>query len=143
MPILPQRSEAVPQRAGHGGIIGRIAGCLVAVVVGAAGGGEARAQREPAIQREPAVQGESAAQGELASQEEPGGRRELETDRDSFTFAPTTTGAHTSILEASYSFIDNQGGPAAHSFPELLLRRGVGEKVELRLGFNYEAGGPP
>jgi len=69
-------------------------------------------------------------------------REELETDRDSFTFAPTTTGADTSILEASYSFIDNRIGPEAHSVPELLLRRGLGDRVEARLGFNYEAGGP-
>ena len=67
---------------------------------------------------------------------------ELETDRDSFTFAPTTTGAHTSILETSYSFIDNRSGPATHSVPEVLLRRGIGDRVELRLGYNYEAGGP-
>jgi len=74
----------------------------------------------------------------------PGGqaREELETDRDSFTFAPTTAGPATSILEAAYSFIDNRLAPAAHSYPELLLRRGFGEKVEARLGFNYEAGGP-
>jgi hypothetical protein len=68
--------------------------------------------------------------------------RELETDRDSFTFATTTTGARLSILEASYSFIDNRSGPEAHSVPELLLRHGISDKVELRLGFNYEAGGP-
>jgi len=67
--------------------------------------------------------------------------RELETDRDSFTFAPTTVGAATSVLESSYSFIDNRVGPEAHSVPELLVRRGIGEKVEARLGFNYEAGG--
>ena len=67
---------------------------------------------------------------------------EIETDRDSFTFAPTTAGAQRTILEASYSFIDNRLGPEAHSVPELLVRRGLGEKVELRLGFNYEAGGP-
>lgn len=69
-------------------------------------------------------------------------REELETDRDSFTFAPTTTGADTSILESSYSFLDNRTGPESHSVPEVLLRRGIGEKVEARLGFNYEAGGP-
>jgi hypothetical protein len=69
-------------------------------------------------------------------------RREFETDRDSFTFAPSTTGADTSILEASYSFIDNRIGPESHSVPEVLLRRGIGERVEARLGFNYEAGGP-
>jgi hypothetical protein len=69
-------------------------------------------------------------------------REELETDRDSFTFAPTTAGRGLSILEASYSFIDNRTGPEAHSVPEMLLRRGIGERIELRLGFNYEAGGP-
>lgn len=69
-------------------------------------------------------------------------REELETDRDSFTFAPTTAGPRTSILEASYSFIDNRLGPEAHSFPEVLVRSGIGERVETRLGFNYEAGGP-
>lgn len=67
---------------------------------------------------------------------------ELETDRDSFTFAPTTAGAGRTILEASYSFIDNPVGPEAHSFPELLVRRGIGERFELRIGANYEAGGP-
>ena len=70
------------------------------------------------------------------------GREELETDRDSFTFAPTTAGRDLSILESSYSFIDNRTGPEAHSVPETLLRRGVGDRLELRLGFNYEAGGP-
>jgi len=67
---------------------------------------------------------------------------EMETDRDSFTFAPSTAGTRRTILEASYSFIDNRQGPEAHSVPELLVRRGLGDKVELRLGFNYEAGGP-
>ena len=70
------------------------------------------------------------------------GREELETDRDSFTFAPTTAGRDLSILESSYSFIDNRTGPEAHSVPETLLRRGVGDRLALRLGFNYEAGGP-
>ena len=69
-------------------------------------------------------------------------RDEIETDRDSFTFAPSTTGAQRTILESSYSFIDNRLGPEAHSVPELLMRRGLGDKVELRVGFNYEAGGP-
>jgi len=67
---------------------------------------------------------------------------EIETDRDSFTFAPTTAGPQRTILESSYSFIDIRQGPEAHSVPEVLVRRGLGEKVELRVGFNYEAGGP-
>ena len=70
------------------------------------------------------------------------GREEFETDRDSFTFAPTTAGQGASILEASYSFIDNRAAAEAHSFPELLVRRGIGERFEARLGFNEEAGGP-
>jgi hypothetical protein len=82
------------------------------------------------------------ALGLHACPQECAAREELETDRDSFTFAPTTAGPATSILEASYSFIDNRLGPEAHSFPEVLLRRGIGERFELRLGFNYEAGGP-
>ncbi|NDC62992.1 MAG: hypothetical protein EBZ59_03180 [Planctomycetia bacterium] len=81
--------------------------------------------------------------GDAAEAQRPAAaREELETDRDSFTFAPSTTGAATSILEASYSFIDSRIGPDAHSFPEVLLRRGAGDKVELRVGVNYEAGGP-
>ena len=79
---------------------------------------------------------------EACAQPEWPGRKELETDRDSFTFAPTTAGSGASIVEASYSFLDNRNGPESHSFPEVLLRRGVGEKFEIRLGFNYEAGGP-
>jgi len=67
---------------------------------------------------------------------------ELETDRDSFTLAPTTTSAETAIVEASYSFVDNRTSPTAHSYPELLLQRGIGERAEARLGFNAEVGGP-
>ena len=63
-------------------------------------------------------------------------RDEIETDRDTFTFAPTTAGAGRTITEASYSFIDNATGPEAHSFPELLVRRGIGERFELRVGVN-------
>lgn len=95
----------------------RHAACIVAALVAIACGGPASAQ--------PAA-----------------GREELETDRDSFTFAPTTAGPGTSILEASYSFIDNRTAAEAHSFPELLVRRGIGDRFEARLGFNYEAGGP-
>lgn len=77
-----------------------------------------------------------------AAQQAGGERRELETDRDTYTFAPTTAGPGLTIAELSYSFIDNRSGPEAHSLPELLVRRGIGERFELRAGFNYEAGGP-
>ncbi|QEG02786.1 hypothetical protein Mal15_69070 [Stieleria maiorica] len=66
---------------------------------------------------------------------------EIETDRDSFTPATTTAGKGRWITEAAYSFIDNRTVPETHSYPELLLRRGVSEWLELRLGWNYETGG--
>ncbi len=80
----------------------------------------------------------------FAAGQEAAGREEdeIETDRDSFTFATTTAGAGRSILETSYSFIDNRVGPEAHSLPEIVARRGIGDRLELRFGFNYEAGGP-
>jgi hypothetical protein len=65
----------------------------------------------------------------------------VETDRDSFTPSTRTAGRHRLILESAYSFIDNRGVPETHSFPELLLRYGAGEFLELRLGWNYEVGG--
>lgn len=66
---------------------------------------------------------------------------EIETDRDSFTPATTTAGDGRWITEAAYSFIDNRDVPETHSYPELLLRRGVGDWFESRLGWNYEVGG--
>lgn len=93
-------------------------GCCVLAIVAAIAGGEA-----------------------AVAQRSRGEREELETDRDSFTFAPTTSGAETSILETSYSFIDNRSGPESHSFPEVLVRRGLGTRIEARFGVNYEAGG--
>jgi hypothetical protein len=45
------------------------------------------------------------------------------------------------IVESSYSFEDNRGIPETHSFPKLLLRYGLMERIELRLGWNYEVGG--
>jgi hypothetical protein len=72
---------------------------------------------------------------------ESGSEDHIETDRDSFTPATTTAGQGRSILEAAYSFIDNRRGPETHSFPEMLLRCGLTERIELRLGWNYEVGG--
>jgi hypothetical protein len=68
-------------------------------------------------------------------------RDEIETDRDSFTFATSTVGTKKTVVEQSYSFIDNRVGPDSNSFPELLARRGLADWVELRVGWNYEAGG--
>lgn len=64
----------------------------------------------------------------------------LQTDRDAFTPATTTIEAGRGLLEASYAWIDNRGTPATNSFPELLVRLGMTERLELRLGVNYEQG---
>ena len=37
--------------------------------------------------------------------------------------------------------MDNRGVKETHSFPELILRYGVTDRVELRFGWNYEVGG--
>jgi hypothetical protein len=66
--------------------------------------------------------------------------RELNTDRDAFTPATTTTEMGRVLTEASYVWIDNRGTPATNSFPELLVRLGARERLEWRFGVNYEQG---
>lgn len=66
---------------------------------------------------------------------------EIETDRDSFTPSTNVVGQGRSVLETSYSFVDNRNVRETHSLPELLFRYGIGENMELRLGANYEIGG--
>lgn len=65
----------------------------------------------------------------------------METDRETFTPSTTTTGKNLWIAEWSYTYIDNRNEPDTHSYPELLVRYGISERVELRLGWNYEVGG--
>jgi hypothetical protein len=64
----------------------------------------------------------------------------IETDRNSFTFAPMTAGADRLIVESAYSYIKIGGEGAKHSFPESVFRYGIGDRFELRLGYNYEVG---
>ena len=66
---------------------------------------------------------------------------DLETDRDSFTPSTSTVGTGRVVLEAAYSFMDHRRSDDAHSLPEMLTRIGLSERTELRLGWNYEAGG--
>jgi Putative MetA-pathway of phenol degradation len=88
---------------------------------------------------------ESAGREEAGEPAEGGGERRseepLESDRNSFTPSPKTVEPFRLIVEQSYTFQDNRRGPATHSFPELLLRYGLTERVELRFGWNYETGG--
>jgi hypothetical protein len=64
----------------------------------------------------------------------------IETDRNSFTFARVAAGANRLIVESSFSYINITGEKVKFSFPETLLRYGIGERFELRLGWNYETG---
>jgi hypothetical protein len=66
---------------------------------------------------------------------------EIETDRDSFTPSTNVVSRGRLVAETSYSFLDNRIGPETHSFPELLFRYGWNDRMELRLGWNYEIGG--
>ncbi len=67
---------------------------------------------------------------------------ELETDRETFTPATSTVGKDLSVVEWSYSYIQNRGETAnTNSYPELLVRWGLSERIELRIGWNYEIGG--
>jgi len=70
-------------------------------------------------------------------------RDEIETDRDSFTPATTTVGRGLTIVESAYTFFSNRHVKEGHSFPELLVRYGLTERLEARLGWNYEIGGVP
>jgi len=70
-------------------------------------------------------------------------RDEIETDRDSFTPATTTVGRGLTILESAYTFTNTRSANEGHSFPELLVRYGFTERLELRLGWNYEVSGLP
>jgi hypothetical protein len=65
----------------------------------------------------------------------------LETDRDSFTPATRLPGKGRFLLEAAYTFLENPERKETHSFPEALIRYGLLERLELRLGWNYEVRG--
>lgn len=73
-----------------------------------------------------------------AAMEETG---EIETDRDSFTPATTLTPHGRTIFESAWTWVDNRDAKDTHSLPEVLLRHGVTERIELRFGTNYEIGG--
>ncbi len=86
------------------------------------------------------VRGQEPEQGGAREIESPF-ENHIETDRDSFTPSTRTVEVGRWILESSYSFIDNRSTAETHSLPELLLRYGLSDWIELRLGGNYEVGG--
>jgi hypothetical protein len=81
------------------------------------------------------------AEGDTETESDEEEREEfIETDRNSFTFAPMTPGSDRLIVESAYSFIKIGKEGAKHSFPETVFRYGIGDRLELRLGYNYEIG---
>jgi len=87
-----------------------------------------------------AAEGSSSVESEADAGSE---EEHLETDRDSFTPATTLVGRGRTMLESSYSYINERDAEDSQSFPELLARVGVMDWLELRLGWNYEVGGSP
>jgi len=83
----------------------------------------------------------AAIAGEPGESESDREEEHLETDRDSFTPATTLVGRGWTMFETSYSFIDNRTAADSHSLPEVLTRFGLTDWLELRLGWNLEAGG--
>ena len=78
-------------------------------------------------------------EGEPESEEE-GREAFIETDRNSFTFAPLTPGDGRLIVESAYTYIRIGKEGAKHSFPETVFRYGIGDRLELRFGYNFETG---
>lgn len=66
---------------------------------------------------------------------------EIETDRDSFTPATTLVSPSRIMIESAWSIIDNRDVAETNSLPELVIRYGASDWLELRFGTNYEIGG--
>lgn len=117
----------------------RVAFAILGILSLLAAGSSRAAGQEPPAAPGPAERLESLIRGEVGEGNR--GGEEIETDRDSFTPATTTAGRRRLIVESAYSFLDNRGVKETHSFPELVLRYGLTDRIELRLGWNYEVGG--
>lgn len=76
----------------------------------------------------------------VASVAQAAGVAELHTDRDAFVPSTRSVDLGHTLVEGSFTFIDNRGSPETYSFPEILVRRGMTERFELRFGVNYESG---
>ncbi len=77
---------------------------------------------------EPELDDESKTDSEENEREE-----FIETDRNSFTFAPFTPGDGWLIVESAYSYISIGQEGAKHSFPETVFRYGIGDLSSRRI----------
>jgi hypothetical protein len=74
--------------------------------------------------------------GEKEEEEE---EEPLESDRPDFTNTPTTVGYHRFQIESGYTYTQAIAGDPihdAHDLPELLVRYGVAERLELRVAWD-------
>ncbi len=80
---------------------------------------------------------ESAASGDAEAAD----RQDLiETDRNAFTISPRTVGRNRRIFESTYTYIGVGSAGSKYSFPEALLRLGLTDRIEARIGYNFETG---
>lgn len=78
--------------------------------------------------------GDNENGSDSAEKEEP-----LESDRPDFTDSPATVGRGRVQIESGYQFTSGIGGDrthSAHDLPELLIRYGLAERLELRVAWN-------
>ncbi len=64
----------------------------------------------------------------------------IETDRNAFTISPRTVGRNIRVLESTYTYIGVGSSGSKYSFPEAMLRVGLTDRLEARLGYNFETG---
>jgi hypothetical protein len=85
----------------------------------------------------PKVEGDKEKEGEENKDEEK--EEPLESDRPDFTNTPTTVGYQRFQIESGYTYTHAIAGDPthdAHDLPELLVRYGVAERLELRLAWD-------
>lgn len=108
---------------------------VVMVVVAVALAGELSAQQVASAAQ---VQRADSSRSGAPAAEAQAVREPLVTDRPDFTESTAAMGRGEVQLESGYT-LDQVGEERSQSFGELLLRVGVGHRLELRLGFNSYA----
>ena len=83
--------------------------------------------------------GEKKDEGEQDDEEKKEEEEPLESDRPDFTNTPTTVGYQRFQIESGYTYTHAIAGDPthdAHDLPELLVRYGVAERLELRVAWD-------
>jgi hypothetical protein len=64
----------------------------------------------------------------------------IETDRNSFTRSPRVVERSRWVVEGAYTFLAQDAAYDGHLLPDLLVRYGITDRLELRAGWTYEIG---